>query len=112
LIRRCVSFVFFFSLARAISLRDPFTEAKLVGSSQPTFAGSSEQWETLLTLGISCVEPSSMLDANGSANQKSKHRPKVVPILPCVEELAMNYPFVCRWMVVGRLVSGMVPRQR
>jgi hypothetical protein len=72
LIRRCVCFVLFFSLALVISLR-PFPVEKLVGGSKLTFDESSEQWETLLTFSIFCVEPLSMLDANGSANQKSKH---------------------------------------
>ena len=42
--------------------------------------------------------------AYGSADEKSKHMPKLASILPCVEGLGMNYSFVCRWVVAGRLV--------
>ena len=46
----------------------------------------------LLTFHIFCVETLPILDANGSADHKSKHMPKLASILPCVEGLgAMNY---------------------
>ena len=50
--------------------------------------------------------------AYGSADEKSKHMPKLASILPCVEGLAMTYSFVCKWVVAGRLVSGTVPGQK